>query len=692
MKYDAGLINKEIQKLNKVDCIRVVKKNDNAFQLTLNVQSITKNSNSEEPGVKHHFEFNVKITDNYPEEPPIIKPLNNFPFHPHFGGTTFMNFVYNEIKWLDYKEYDKNEKLSEYIIRMARSLQFEQEFINVFWTKIGNEDARKWYLSQIANDPNFFKNNWKKLKINGLSEKKAVKDNFKQKDVEVSTKKNAAPQQRKKFQITSSTQSYQIQSKKIPEFHIEDKSYYNLSQITATNYHLFITRDTKNKIDNHIFWGERNEINANEQGGILLGEVYQDPDKKIIFGIADDAIPARSARGSGAYLEMSHETWKQMIDRVDHLIESQNKKIQIIGWYHTHPNSLDVFMSHTDKSTQRQMFHNDWQFAIVLNPHKRIWQVFQGKYSKPCNGNIVSLKKKIQKLDKKKDNITKSDLNDDLMNDRKFDSVTSLTAFPQKDQIYQLSKDKKKFDSEMIAPIIYAPLIIALTLLIVFGLVNLNDNYDNLNNDYYDSFNKEYGIDYKINNSDITSNINLEKQKETTDNSVLKMKQEKINNVNIYKGFSGVQLIQSNGLTLTPIDCDSYTVCKKKKDQKSFNNLKEENNNQLSVDNVDTGCSKIAITKMVSAANMISVATKTNNITQVTTNDESLSAYTQIANTKKEKTANLISEAAKTNNMKQVAATNNESLSEYTKVTNVNESKELTVTKRNIENIINKTK
>jgi len=82
---------------------------------------------------------------------------------------------------------------------------------------------------------------------------------------------------------------------------------------------------------------------------------------------------------------MTHETWKDMLDVVDNL----DSKLQIVGWYHTHPNDLDVFMSGTDTATQARVFSHDWQFAIVLNPHKKIWRSFYGANSNECQGYVI---------------------------------------------------------------------------------------------------------------------------------------------------------------------------------------------------------------------------------------------------------------------------------------------------------------
>ena len=154
----------------------------------------------------------------------------------------------------------------------------------------------------------------------------------------------------------------------------------------SLGYELYLTMSAFTTIKNHIGWGNNTYENRVEKGGILLGHAYRNPDTSVVYAIVEQAISGRLARGSAGYLEVTHETWKEMLDDMDNL----HTDLQLIGWYHTHPNSLDVFMSGTDRTTQQRLFGNDWQFAIVLNPHKRIWRAFYGSNSSECRGYVLN--------------------------------------------------------------------------------------------------------------------------------------------------------------------------------------------------------------------------------------------------------------------------------------------------------------
>lgn len=158
----------------------------------------------------------------------------------------------------------------------------------------------------------------------------------------------------------------------------------------SLSHELYISDSAfKSQIFDHISWGKRTDDNVVEQGGILLGATYHDEIKNLTYGVVEQAIPGFGAVGSPGYLSMGHETWREMLSQVDEIIDRfPEKKFQVIGWYHTHPNSLSVFMSGTDVNTQRRFFAQDWQFAIVLNPHKKTWRSFYGYDALECKGFV----------------------------------------------------------------------------------------------------------------------------------------------------------------------------------------------------------------------------------------------------------------------------------------------------------------
>lgn len=194
----------------------------------------------------------------------------------------------------------------------------------------------------------------------------------------------------KKFNIESIVEIYKpilFDTKVLGE---KESKYNSNIEKTETLNEILLSQKAKETIFNHIDWNKDTTNNSVEQGGLLIGHSYRDEQNQKIIGYAKEAIPAFTAKGSMTYLEFDHATWKLMIDQLDTINEkNKDTDLQIIGWYHTHPGRLSVFMSGTDLNTQKQMFSMDWQFAIVLNPQKQIWRAFNGAEAKECKGYML---------------------------------------------------------------------------------------------------------------------------------------------------------------------------------------------------------------------------------------------------------------------------------------------------------------
>jgi len=348
---------------------------------------------------QNEFVFYIELPPEYPNAPPLCY-VNNIPFHPHFKKKNlalskrglshkFRSMTkYNAI-WVDYEDYDPKMHLGDYILKIAHSLQYENGYINedMSISNVGNPKALEW-----------FKNNKHKTGVFPADNVNLppTKKNRKRFDLEKDRINNISPRstisnRKKKFEINETTEPYKPREKNLPQYNVLEKS---SSKLIHTTHRLLFVKESIKKIQEHIGWGILNlNFNRVEQGGILIGEVYINPENKQIYGIVRDSVPARSAQGTGVYLQIGHDSWKEMFDYVDQKLDESNSNLQIIGWYHTHPNSLSVFMSGTDQATQRRMFANEWQFAVVLNPHHKKWKVFYGIESKECFGEVIQLTK-----------------------------------------------------------------------------------------------------------------------------------------------------------------------------------------------------------------------------------------------------------------------------------------------------------
>lgn len=360
----------------------------------------------------------IKLTDMYPAEPPqcefIADKRYKKPYHPHVKRSD--GFLRSkECQWIDYQE-SSEESLLQLLLRICKSIQYNPAYIrrDLPKSQVGNEEAMDWYNTFYNKNPDNFpwdRNPLLPIEIveqqipdsNMLpgSEMKAIgveeteeKLEFADISPESEFMDNPLNEEKAKeevlglgngrFYISKTSEPYQPVLKIKPDFDI-DQDLKSDNRTGKGEFELYILKEAQEVIFNQLDWMADSPANRIEQGGLLVGEVYRDSSAHCSFGVVEAAIPATDTDGSATHLAINHTSWKQMTDHIDR--EYPDK--QIIGWYHTHPDQLDVYMSDEDLRTQQTMFPKDWQFAVILNPHKGIWRVFRGYDAKECQGYIV---------------------------------------------------------------------------------------------------------------------------------------------------------------------------------------------------------------------------------------------------------------------------------------------------------------
>ena len=344
-----------------------------------------------------NFRMGIHLPIDYPERKSPEFEVYPAPFHPHFKRITPWLMGEGYGIWID--PHDQDVGLGTLVLRIVHSLRYEPEYIDLNSAKIGNREALEWYSYWLS----FFNQDTKTW---FPSDRTFLPDSLPiaQKKFDIEPRKfvlgESIPRTqrdrsfamtastKKTFQIVETTPPYLPTVATLPQGRNLSPSDFRGS---CQTYQLYIEPRATSEIFERIAWGKSSPVNRVEQGGILLGYARRDEATGMTFGIVENAIAGDSAIVTSAYLKMNHATWKKMIDRVDMMLDSNpNKDLQIIGWYHTHPNQLDVFMSETDVGTQMRFFSNDWQFAIVLNPHKKLWRAFHGKNAEECKGFLIT--------------------------------------------------------------------------------------------------------------------------------------------------------------------------------------------------------------------------------------------------------------------------------------------------------------
>ena len=359
------------------------------YLIEAHLKIITKIDQVGIPVFSDNFVINLFLPNGYPEKKTPQMRIRPTPFNPFIQANSIVPYFFdNNIgKWIDPRE--KYSSLANYFLRIINNLCYKDIELNP--VIIANRKAFLWYLNwesffRVNNKTAFFptdsimspNHNVIKANINNKIETETEQNQI--------SKFQNTPFSKKEFSIISSKPGYEPEQGKKPYFVSLFSS--NTCSRESRNI-LYIPLHAFLKISEHIEWERCNERNSNEQGGLLLGRVIKDKNN-YLYGLVEEVIPAELTNSSSSYLSMGFETWKKMIEKTDLYLDKRkgSQDINIIGWYHTHPNNLDVFMSSTDVQTQSVVFQKEWQFAVVLNPQRRRFRVFNGVQSSECIGNV----------------------------------------------------------------------------------------------------------------------------------------------------------------------------------------------------------------------------------------------------------------------------------------------------------------
>jgi ubiquitin-protein ligase len=103
-----------------------------AYELTVNVRTIVGTG----PVYRSSHVITLNLPSNYPFVPPLaVMTTRPQPYHPNW---------YANGRWC-YGTWDIAEGLGHYVVRMLRTLQFDEEITNP--GSAANGDARDWYVA-----------------------------------------------------------------------------------------------------------------------------------------------------------------------------------------------------------------------------------------------------------------------------------------------------------------------------------------------------------------------------------------------------------------------------------------------------------------------------------------------------------------------------------------------------------------
>ncbi|HEY0021500.1 MAG TPA: hypothetical protein VGB24_01265 [Longimicrobium sp.] len=377
------------------------------YRVMLHLRCVSQVGSDDRPLWGTRFMLDVELPRGYPlaDAPRCRLAPGSAPvFHPQF--TPLRRVRGSGGEWVDYRRYDPQESAASLVLRIARSLRYEPGYVREDPREVGNRTALQWFLRWKDAPDRLFPTDHSPLPDSDeyvLRRRPAVQPVPRYPDGVRKTfiiqpgrqgsglvpgeGATAAPPAGKRFEVEDAKPPYTPLSAERPPFDTVPGLNSDFQGQAEVRHEVYVRFSAMRDIFEHIGWGRDTEDNRNEQGGLLLGRLHTDPERGVTYGVVVHAISGETALGTQITLLVGHDTWKTMLDRADEIMDAHDG-VEILGWYHTHPNHLDLFMSGADRRTQERVFGGRWQCALVLNPHRQRWKVFIGTEARECPGFV----------------------------------------------------------------------------------------------------------------------------------------------------------------------------------------------------------------------------------------------------------------------------------------------------------------
>ncbi len=194
-----------------------------------------------------------------------------------------------------------------------------------------------------------------------------------------------------RIDIQSMNDRNTINEKKFPDFDDSVALLHPIGGISASNNTRVLFEISAVRIlFKHISWGRKYHRGDVEQAGILLGKYYRDTSTHddVIWGDVIAVIPADSSLVYATFdnIDITTQAWKKMYEDAEDYV---TQGLQILGWYHTHLDSINTRFSALDRKTQKKSFTFKYSFGVVFNPNQKKWSVFYGPESTECKGVLL---------------------------------------------------------------------------------------------------------------------------------------------------------------------------------------------------------------------------------------------------------------------------------------------------------------
>ena len=130
---------------------------------------------------------------------------------------------------------------------------------------------------------------------------------------------------------------------------------------------IFLAREPADAIERHALRDTSVEL-----GGVLLGRECVDERTGEPFVWVTESLEAKHYESTQASFTYTHDSWEELTRERERF----HPKLDIVGWYHTHPD-FGIFLSGHDLFLHRNFFPQPLQVAYVIDPIRQIRGFFR---------------------------------------------------------------------------------------------------------------------------------------------------------------------------------------------------------------------------------------------------------------------------------------------------------------------------
>jgi len=208
-----------------------------SYIITLEIPSFIRKQTHSHTTQWHKFIVSISLPKEYPDkQAPVCKidlgVGSKTPFHHHFSDPLFAS-----PKWIDYRKYDKNEGLANFVLRIAHSLNFEEKYIQGLAETIANPEALSWYHDRIRTDSDMFPITKEILPTDIQSISINLSKKF---EVNTNKKQNNITKEKKKFKVIHKTEPYQPELGAPPDLKIVGEA--STNQSLSQKFHMLLIK------------------------------------------------------------------------------------------------------------------------------------------------------------------------------------------------------------------------------------------------------------------------------------------------------------------------------------------------------------------------------------------------------------------------------------------------------------------